>query len=106
MEFFIKARCKTTFTHQHGEEKATHVSTDFNLETSDGIPREQCFDLEGLPTKDGCAFLTQAFIQGLIGNLHYAHHKEFRDSAEHLRYIISELERAFIEVPTISKAKF
>ena len=49
-------------------------------------------------TKDGSQALTQCFVQGLIGNIHFAHQSGYRNDAEHLRYIISELERGFASI--------
>lgn len=50
--------------------------------------------------------LSNVLVQGLIGNIHLAHEKGFRDSAEHLRWIISELERGFIEVTNVQQSNF
>lgn len=72
------------------------LCTEFTLNLSVNMDREAYINKKGEPTRDGCHALTQAFIQGLLGSLHYAHQAGFRDSAEHLRYIISELERGFV----------
>lgn len=50
--------------------------------------------------------VSEVLVQGLIGNIHLAHEKGFRDSAEHLRWIISELERGFIEVTNVQQSNF
>lgn len=47
-------------------------------------------------TKEGCNVATQCFIQGAIANVKYAHALGYRDESEHLRYIVAELERAFV----------
>jgi len=104
MEFTIQGISILTLGYKDGQ-KAQLISTDFNLEVSKQLDESMYLDEEGSPTKDGVKALSQCFIQGLIGNVHYAHEKGYRDSAEHLRYIISELERAFVQVPTISKTK-
>jgi len=44
--------------------------------------------------------MTQCFTQGIIACLHKAHHEGWWDSAEHLRYVIAELERGFI-IPSV-----
>ncbi len=49
-------------------------------------------------TKDGVKALTQVLVQGLNANIQGAHQKGNWDSAEHLRYVISELERSFVAV--------
>lgn len=64
------------------------------------MKQDEYNDRRGLPTKAGSHALTNAFVQGLVGNIHHAHQKGFKDSAEHLRYIIAELERGFINVAT------
>ena len=106
MEFTIESRSILTLGYKESNNKAKLISTDFNLKVSEQLDENMYLDEEGLPTKIGSHAVSQCFIQGVIGNVHYAHEKGYRDSAEHLRYIISELERAFIQVPTISKTKF
>ena len=70
--------------------------TEFKLDLSSNMIREEYLTKDGKPTKNGSHAITSAFIQGLVGNIHFAHQAGFRDSAEHLRYIISELERGFV----------
>ena len=43
---------------------------------------------------------------GLVGNIHNGHSQKHWDSAEHLRYIISELERGFVQVTHLKKSEF
>lgn len=106
MEFEIEGRCIVRLKANDGDKTSEHIATDFNLGISKNLKRSQYFDEDDLPTKDGTKALTQCFIQGLVGNIHNAHEKGFWDSAEHLRYIIKELERGFINVPTIYKSHF
>lgn len=57
-------------------------------------------------TPAGHKTITNVLIQNLIGSIHTAHQSKAWDSAEHLRYIIAELERGFVENPdsiTINK---
>jgi|GEM_PF-1686584 len=98
MRYKITGIVTVTADYEPGSQKSTHVATDFRLEVSKNLDQSQYNDHRGLPTKGGSHALTQAFVQGLIGNIHHAHEKGFRDSAENLRYIISELERGFIAV--------
>ena len=105
MEFEIDCRCIVTLEHNDGDKTSRHVATDFNLDVSKNLDRKMYLDKNDLPTKAGSQALTQGFVQGLLGNIHYAHEKGYRDSAEHLRYVISELERGFIQVATISETK-
>ena len=98
MEFSFKAEVVLTLEHSQNDLTSKHVATDFNLEVSKNMDAKSYLDSDGLPTKDGAKVLTTVLIQGLIGNIHNCHEKGFRDSAEHLRYIISELERGFVAV--------
>lgn len=52
-------------------------------------------DKNGELNKEGLKVQTQGLIQGLIANIHYAHQMGLWDSAEHLRYIIKNIERGF-----------
>lgn len=84
--------------YDKGSSTSTHVETCIRLEVSKHLDQASYNDKLGLPTKGGSHALTQAYVQGLIANIHHAHQKGYRDSAEHLRYIISELERGFAAV--------
>lgn len=106
MEFRIEGHVAITMEHKPGETKSKLVATDFYLSVSDNLDKKQYLDKEKLPTANGSHSLTAAFIQGLVGNIHLAHDKGFRDSAEHLRYIIAELERGFVQVATLTKGNF
>lgn len=100
MRYTITGIVKVTADYAQGATKSTHVATDFRLEVSKHLKQDEYNDKRGLPTKAGSHALTNAFVQGLVGNIHHAHQKGFKDSAEHLRYIIAELERGFINVAT------
>jgi hypothetical protein len=106
MEFEIEGRCVVTLDYSESDATSTHVSTDFNLDISKNVERKNFFDKEDLLTADGSKALSQCFIQGLIGNIHYAHQKGIWDSAEHMRYIISELERGFVIQANVSQSYF
>ena len=83
-----------------------HVATDFNLEVIGELDRKQYLDKEDLPTEAGSKVLSNVLVQGLVGKIHMAHEKGFRDSAEHLRWIISELERGFVTVANVEQSNF
>lgn len=106
MEFELEGRCVIKLEHVEGMSKSQHINTKLNLEVSDNLDKSQYFDDSDLPNSDGSKALTQVFVQGLIGNIHHAHEKGYWDSAEHIRYIIAELGRGFIEVPNISEGTF
>lgn len=95
MEFKIEAIAAITLRPNQDGKTSELLCTEFTLSTSANMDRG-AYVQNGQPTRDGSHALTQAFVQGLLGNLHYAHQAGFRDSAEHLRYIIAELERGFV----------
>lgn len=58
-------------------------------------------DEEESLNKFGVKALSQVLVQGLNANIQGAHQNGIMDSAEHLRYVISELERAFVNVTEV-----
>lgn len=85
---------------------STHISTEFNLEVSKNQDKNMFLDFKGRPREKGIKPLTQAFVQGLVGNIHFAHERGWWDSAAHLRYIIDELTRGFAEVAKVQEGNF
>lgn len=106
MEFSFEARVVLTLEHEKGSTASKHVATDFNLYLGGPLDKKQYLDNQDLPTEVGSKALSNVLIQGLVGNIHMAHEKGFRDSAEHLRWIISELERGFVSVGKVKSSKF
>lgn len=106
MEFTFEALVRLTMDHQEGQERSTHVATEFLLDPLKPINRDSYLDEDDLPNKDGSRVLSNVLVQGLIGNIHMAHDNGFRDSAEHLRWIIAELEKGFVAVGNVEKATF
>lgn len=106
MEFSFEAKVVLTLEHKKEMTTSKHIATDFNLEVSDNLVRNQYLDKEDLPTEAGSKVLSNVLVQGLVGNIHLAHERGFRDSAEHLRWIISELERGFITVANVEQSNF
>jgi hypothetical protein len=102
MEFKIEGKSVVTLGYKKGE-RSSVISTDIQLQLPKELDENMYFNKEGLPNKEGTKALSQCFIQGLIANIHQAHQNGLRDSAEHLRYIISELERGFVELVDVSK---
>ena len=105
MEFEFEGIVKLRLKYEQGATKSQHVRTSFNLAMDETID-SSAYLKDGLPTKEGSKVLTHCFVQGLIGNIHLAHKEGYRDSAEHLRYIISELERGLIENVDLKVDKF
>lgn len=96
-EATFEGRVRLTLLSEGDTERPQIKHTDFALYVSDNMQRDAYIIGNGIPTENGSKVLTALFIQGLVGNIHLAHQKGWRDSAEHLRHIISELERGFVE---------
>lgn len=105
MEFSFEAKVVLHLDHSKNADKAKHVATDFNLECSPNLDKTKYLQ-NGLPTQEGSKVFSNVLVQGLVGNIQMAHEKGFRDSAEHLRWIISELERGFVEVADVEESNF
>jgi hypothetical protein len=106
MQFSFEAKVVLTLEYKKGWTTSSHIATDFNLYVTGQLDKKEYLDAEGLPTKSGAKALSNVLVQGLIGNIHMAHEKGFQDSAEHLRWIISELEKGFIAVANTSQSNF
>ncbi len=79
--------------------------TDVSLGMSPNMDIKQYFDEKDYPNKDGCEVISRTLIAGLSGNIFMAHECGYRDSAEHLRFVISQLEEMFVLNPTIFYAE-
>lgn len=106
MEFSFEAKVVLRLEQKPGMSISKHVATDFNLYVSKELDINKYLDKESLPNKDGSNAISNILIQGLVANIHMAHQKGFRDSADHLRWIISELERGFVQVTNVEKSNF
>lgn len=106
MEFTFEARVALTLEHKEKSDSSKHICTSFNLVVPEGLDADCYLDEEGIVNKEGSKVLSNVLIQGLVGNIHLAHQSGFRDSAEHLRWIISELEKGFIVNASIYKSNF
>lgn len=106
MEFSFEAKVVLRLKHKLGMSTSKHLATDFNLYVSKELDINKYLDKESLPNKDGSNAISNVLIQGLVANIHMAHEKGFRDSADHLRWIISELERGFVQVTNVEKSNF
>jgi hypothetical protein len=60
-----------------------------------GRMKEQLQLPDGSFTKQGCHAATDALLQGLISNLHYAHQSGHWKSHEHYQHILAILEKGF-----------
>lgn len=101
MKFHFIATCKLELsTNGTGSD---HEGTSFMLECSKNLDSKKYVDKDGLPNEEATKVLTHCFIHGLIGNIHAAHQAGYRNDAEHLRFAIEELQKLFVETPTIGK---
>ena len=98
MTFSFEGIVKVTAEHTKGSSTSKHVSTDFYLEVSDNLDDKKYMNKDDVLTAEGSKAVAQCFVQGLIANMHFAHNQGYRNDVEHLRYIISELERGFSSV--------
>ena len=105
MEYEIEAKCRVTLDHVEGAETSQHIKTEYQFAVSKNVAKENFFDKNGVANKEGVKATTQCFVQGLVANIHAGHQQKLWDSAEHLRYIIKELERGFIQIGTATFEK-
>lgn len=106
MEYTITAISQVTFGHKDGDLTSKHIETNYNIEISKNLDPKSYHRPDDTLTEIGVKSASSAFIQGLAANIHYAHQHKLWDSADHLRYVIAQLERAFIAVATITKGEF
>lgn len=106
MEYKITGKSVLTLNHAKGDKTSTHVQADFNLDVSRELDRSQYLGKNDLPTEAGTKMLTQAFIQGLIGNIHHAHQQKYWKDSEHIRYVIEELKKGFVRIATTFPSTF
>ena len=95
---YIKASSVINLESTESETKQKLKSVDVQIEVSKNISMEAYLTTERRLNKEGMNVVTQAFVQGIVANIHAAHQAGFIDSAEHLRYVISEIEKGFVEL--------
>lgn len=103
MKFSFTVTTILRLDHQPGASTSYHNGTDIRLDVSVGMDAEAYIEKGGLPNQEGSKVITNVLVQGLVANIHSCHQKGFRDSAEHLRFIIAELERGFIHPAKVSE---
>lgn len=97
MEYTIEATSKLTMINHEQEGYSELKGTLIKVTFSNNIDTSKLFDGDKI-TKKYVESLTYAFTHGLSANLHTAHQQGVWDSAEHLRFIITELEKCFVQV--------
>lgn len=95
MKFGFEARVAIELEFEKGMKHSNLVGTKINLDTHN-VDKKVYIDENDLPTKEGAKQLTNVLIQGLIANIHINHQLGFRNDAEHIQYIIDELQRGFV----------
>lgn len=83
--------------------KARPLETNIRLDVSPELDASKYMDDETIFTKEGGKIMTEALTQALIANIHICHEHGFRDSAEHLRYVLKQITEGFSIVPDITK---
>jgi hypothetical protein len=106
MELTFEARVALNLDHNKNSQSTKHSSIQFNLGIDKKLERSKYIDENNLPNKDGSFVLSNILVHGLIGNIHMAHDKGYRDSAEHLRWIIGELEKGVATVAEVKVGTF
>ncbi len=101
MKFSFVGISRLTLEHTPGAKQSKHVATDVRLDVDKQVDCSAYLDKDGLPTKEGSRILSLTLTHGIIAMIHQSHQLGFRDSAEHLRAVIAEMERGFVEIATI-----
>ena len=83
---------------QKSATESTLVESEIRINIPPELDHRSYFHKNGEHTLVAAKTLTQCFVQGLVANIHYAHEKKYWDSADHLRYIVRELERGFTAI--------
>lgn len=106
MEIMFEVRVGLVLNHNENTGGTKLKSTKYNLKVDDYLEASKYIDEDNLPNKEGSVIVTTTLVHGLIGNIHMAHENGYRDSAEHLRWIIAELEKGFASVAEVKKGTF
>lgn len=97
-EFHFAAIAKMTLRHKKGESTSTLVSADVRLEPGKGLDRNVYLDGRGLPRKEAMKPILNTLVMGLITHMRHSAEKGWMSEGEMMRYVINNLERAFVEV--------
>lgn len=96
--YHFAAISKITLEHEKGAQTSVLRSTDLRLEISGNLDKSQYLDGKGLPRKDAMKPITNALIHGLIANMRMCAHKGWWKEGDHMKYVMEQLERAFVHV--------
>lgn len=95
--FYFTAISKIGLVHKEGELTSHLEETLVRLEISKNLSKEVYLKRD-LPTNEGIRPMQQAFIQGIMTNIKIADKNGWWKEADHLKYIIDELQRAYVAV--------
>lgn len=86
--------------HEEGAKDSQLVYSEVWLKINPPLDKGLYSRADGCPNAAGVKMSTSALVCGLANNIHEAHKEGYWDSAAHLRWIIAELERQFVAVPS------
>ena len=98
MEVALRAICILHLENDGHSQTCLHRGVKLGLDVSSELNLDTYIDDEGLPTEDGTKALTNVLVQGLIANIHRAQYKGHWKDHEHIKFIMDELQRGFIEI--------
>lgn len=96
MKFGFQAIATIEVNHQKETNKSTIEASQILLDCSPNLDKKAYINRDGSPTKAGTRAITNTFVQGLICNIHNSHKDGKWNDAEHIRYIIDELQKGFV----------
>jgi hypothetical protein len=102
--YTMTAIAKLHLEHEKGMLKSHLKTVDVKLVPDSKLDLQAYLD-RGSPTQAGAKAMTNCFVQGLISCIHFQHELGWWDKKECLEYIKSELERGFVEKPTLGEGE-
>lgn len=106
MEFEFVGAVKMVLQHQQGAKTSTLKEVNILLDPISPLDNSMYNNPDGTFTEMGAKAFTNLMVQGLSANIHACHQAGIRDSAEHLRYAIAELEKSFVAIAKIDTTTF
>lgn len=97
MQFKFKATVEVEIEQTSGSSKSTIKASTLFMNATENIDMERYFDDNGDLNQDGVEIMTMILTTGLTSNIHDAHAKGLKDSAQHLRQVIALLEEGFVQ---------
>lgn len=95
-EYHFAVISKITLEHEKGAQTSILKRSDLRLEVSGNLDKGQYLDGKSLPRKDALKPITNALVHGLIVHVSNCANKGWMKEGDHMKYIFSELQRAFV----------